>query len=104
VTNLNDPHEYREAALRPPPTVHVQCPGKGAGSSVPAPDSTTVGAGPSRRVTVRAATLGAAAEAIDMVLGSHLLARLNGGRVRQDPEEPLAEGDVVSFVRVRTGP
>ncbi len=104
VTNLNDPIEYREAALRPPPTVQVQCFGKGADSSVPAPDGTTVDADPSRRVTVRAATLGAAAEAIGVVLGSHLLARLNGGRVRQDPEEPLAEGDVVSFVRVGRDP
>ena len=39
VTNLNDPHEYREAALRPPPTVQVQYRGKGPGSSVPAPDA-----------------------------------------------------------------
>ena len=103
VTNLNDPHEYREAALRPPPTVQVQYRGKGAGSIVPAPDGTTVDTGASKRVTVRAATLGAAAEAVDVVLGPHLLARLNGGRVRQDPEEPLAAGDVVTFVRVRPG-
>lgn len=104
VTNLNDPHEYEEAALRPAPTVQVRYRGKGLGASVLAPDDTTVDAGASRRVTVRAATLGAAAEAIDVVLGPHLLARLNGGRVRQDPEEPLAKGDVVSFVKVGTGP
>ncbi len=30
VTNLNDPGEYREAALRPPPTVRVEWPGERA--------------------------------------------------------------------------
>ena len=102
VTNLNDPHEYEEAALRPLRRFR-SISRKGLGASVLAPDDTTVDAGASRRVTVRAATLGAAAEAIDVVLGPHLLARLNGGRVRRDPEEPLAKGDVVSFVKVGTG-
>ena len=116
VTNLNDPHEYRAATSRQPPTVHVQWLGEGACSGCPAPSGTAVQAGTtvqagtavqagfSRRVTIRAATLKAAAEAVDVVLGSHLVAALNGDRMRQDPEEPLAEGDVVSFAGTGTGP
>ena len=110
VTNLNDPHEYRAAASRPPPTVQVQWFGEGACSGCPVPSGTAVQvgtavqAGFSRRVTIRAATLKAAAEAVDVALGSRLVAALNGDRMRQDPEEPLAEGDVVSFAGTGTGP
>jgi molybdopterin-guanine dinucleotide biosynthesis protein A len=116
VTNLNGPREYRAATVHPPPTVHVQWLGGGFPSGTPAPSATPAPSGtPERarisapsaapgRVTVRAATLGAAAEAIDVRLGSHLVASLNGDPMRQDPEEPLAEGDVVSLVRAETGP
>jgi molybdopterin-guanine dinucleotide biosynthesis protein A len=96
VTNLNDPDEYRDAALRPPPSVRVEWSGESALAGTPAKG------GPSRQATVRAATLGAAAAAMGTELGSGLMALLNGDRVRQDPEEPLVEGDVVSFVRTDT--
>ena len=104
VTNLNDPHEYQAATVRPLPEVHVQWLGEGARSGLAARSGTTVHAGLPERVTIRAATLGAAAEAVDMVLGSNVVAALNGGPVRQDPEEPLAEGDVVFLARAATGP
>jgi hypothetical protein len=104
VTNLNDPHEYQAATVRPLPEVHVQWLGEGARSGLAAPSGTTAHAGFPERVTIRAATLGAAAEAVDMVLGSNVVAALNGGPVRQDPEEPLAEGDVVFLARAATGP
>jgi len=70
----------------------------------PAPCGTQEPSRTPGRVTVRAATLGAAAEAIGVRFGSHLVASLNGARMRQDPEEPLAEGDVVSFARAGAGP
>lgn len=104
VTNLNDPGEYRAAALRPPPTVRVEWPGKRALRGVANPSGALVQAGLPQQARVRAATLGAATGAVGAVLGSSLVALLNGDRIRQDPEEPLVEGDVVSFVRVDTAP
>ena len=88
VTNLNEPREYQAAMVRLPPAVQVEWLGQGPLDSVSA-----------ARVTVRAATLGAAAQAFDVVLGSEICAALNGDPVRLDPEEPLAEGDLVSFAR-----
>ncbi|MGA2803226.1 MAG: molybdenum cofactor guanylyltransferase [Acidimicrobiales bacterium] len=104
VTNLNDPDEYREAALRPPPTVRVEWPDERALAGVANPSGALVQAGLSQPARVRAATLGAAAGATETVLGSGLVALLNGDRIRQDPEEPLVEGDLVSFVRADTAP
>ena len=52
------------------------------------------GAGPQ----LRAATLGRAAAAIEVELGDHVLAALNGVQVARDPLEPLAEGDDVAFM------
>ena len=104
VTNLNDPREYQAATVHPLPTVQVQWLGGGAPSGIPAPCGTQEPSRTPGRVTVRAATLGAAAEAIGVRFGSHLVASLNGARMRQDPEEPLAEGDVVSFARAGAGP
>ena len=92
VTNLNDPREYQAATVRLPPAVQVEWLGEGAFDSASA-----------ARVTIRAATLAAAAEAFDVALGSDVCAALNGEPVRADPEEPLAEGDLVSFTRTATG-
>jgi molybdopterin-guanine dinucleotide biosynthesis protein A len=104
VTNLNDPREYQAATAHPPPTVQVQWLGGGDPSGTPAPSASPAPSGTSGRVTVRAATLAAAAEAIGVRFGPYLVASLNGDRMRQDPEEPLAEGDVVSFDRPGAGP
>ena len=47
---------------------------------------------------LQAATVGAAAAAVGVALGAHMLAALNGDRVTRDPLEPLAEGDEVTFM------
>lgn len=104
VMNLNDSPDYQAATVRPPPTVHVQRFNEGTRSGIPTSSDTRVRGGFPGRVTIRAATLGAAAEAIGVILSPHLVVAVNGDRIRQDPEEPLAEGDVVSFVRVDQGP
>jgi molybdopterin-guanine dinucleotide biosynthesis protein A len=88
VTNLNNPQEYETARAQPQPTIQVQWL-DAEGSRRPGP------------ITLRAATLGGAAEAIGVRLSSQLVVALNGEKVRPDPEEPLVTGDVVYFGRVR---
>lgn len=104
VTNLNGPDAYRGAALRPLPAVRVEWPGERTSGDVADPSGALLRAGVSQQAGVRAATLGAAAKAIGAVLGSGLVALLNGDQICQDPEEPLVEGDVVSFVRADAAP
>ena len=91
VTNLNDPADYEAARSRPAPEVGVECFGV-----LRAPGNPS-------RVTVRAATLGAAADAIGVPLGPHVVAALNGDQISRDPEEPLATGDLVSLVSAEAG-
>jgi molybdopterin-guanine dinucleotide biosynthesis protein A len=82
VRNLNTRADYEAALAEPEPAVHVR------------------GFGPLRRppAGVRAATLGAAADAFGIALGEGVLAALNGERIAQDPLEPLADGDEVAFM------
>jgi len=91
VTNLNDPADYEAARSRPAPEVHVERFG------VLRPP------GDPGRVTIRAATLGEAAGTIGVVLESHVVAALNGDQISRDPDEPLATGDIVSFVSAEAG-
>lgn len=89
VLNLNEPADYEAARSRPAGEVTVRGPG-----------------GPDRRdaaVTVRAATLGAAASAVGARLGAGVLAAINGGRVSGDPEEPLVDGDRVVLTAADAG-
>ncbi len=90
VTNLNGPAEYEAARALPAPEVQVEWPG---GSRAASPG----------RVTIRAATLGAAADAIGVPLGRHVVATLNGAQISPDPEEPLVAGDEVFLVRGEAG-
>ena len=53
--------------------------------------------------TVHAATLGAAAQAVDLVLDRHVLAAVNGDQMVRDRELPLAAGDVVAFLSADAG-
>jgi hypothetical protein len=84
--------------------VRVEWPGERTSGDVADPSGALLRAGVSQQAGVRAATLGAAAKAIGAVLGSGLVALLNGDQICQDPEEPLVEGDVVSFVRADAAP
>jgi molybdenum cofactor guanylyltransferase len=87
VRNLNARDDYEAALAEPEPTVHVRC------------------FGPLRRpaADVQAATLGAAATAMEIELGDHVLAALNGDQIARDPLEPLAAGDDVAFMAADAG-
>jgi molybdopterin-guanine dinucleotide biosynthesis protein A len=86
VTNLNTPDEYEAARARPPAEVTVQCFGALAS------------AGHRASRIVRAATLGAAAEAVDVPLDEHVMATLNGDLMTRDPHLPLVAGDTVALL------
>lgn len=87
VRNLNERADYEAALKEPEPAVHVRC------------------FGPLRRphADLRAATLGAAAAAVGIELGEHVLAAINGDQIARDPLEPLAEGDEVAFMAADAG-
>lgn len=88
IDGVNDRLEYDAARARPAPEVQVQRYGALAGSGT---------------TTVRAATLGAAAQAVGLLLDRHLLAAIDGDAVVRDPETPLAQGDVVTFLAADAG-
>ncbi|HTZ23479.1 MAG TPA: NTP transferase domain-containing protein [Streptosporangiaceae bacterium] len=92
VVNVNTQADYQEARARPAPDVTVRLFGtlaKGGGSSGPH--------------TVRAATVGAAASALGLVLDRHVTAALNGDQITRDGETPLVAGDTVFFLSADAG-
>jgi molybdopterin-guanine dinucleotide biosynthesis protein A len=91
VLNLNEPADYEAARARPAPEIVVQRFG---------PLARNGGAGP---VTLRAATLGTAAQAAGVTLDEHVVAALNGDQISRDPEVPLVAGDVVAFMAADAG-
>ncbi len=52
---------------------------------------------------MRAWTLGEVAAAVDVELGEHVLAALNGDQITRDPELPLAAGDTVALMVADAG-
>jgi molybdenum cofactor guanylyltransferase len=93
VLNLNEPADYEAARGRPAPEVTVRCFGA-------LRRATGAGRDP---LVLNAATLGAAAAAIGIELGEHVVAALNGDQITRDPEEPLAAGDAVAFLAADAG-
>jgi molybdenum cofactor guanylyltransferase len=91
VLNVNTPADYAAARARPAPEVTVQLFGTLAKGSQ--------GGGP--RI-VRVATVGAAADAVDVVFDRHVTAALNGDQITRDREMPLAAGDTVFFLSAAT--
>jgi molybdenum cofactor guanylyltransferase len=83
VLNVNTAGEYAAARARPAPEVTAQL----YGSNGP-------------RV-IRAATVGAAADALAVVFDRHVTAALNGHQISPDRTVPLAAGDAVFFSRRR---
>jgi molybdenum cofactor guanylyltransferase len=77
VKNLNHPTDYQRARALPAPEITV-----------------LVG---SRRQTVVAWSLGAAAAAVDLAFDEHIVA-LNGHEIARDPELPLVTGDTIAFM------
>jgi molybdopterin-guanine dinucleotide biosynthesis protein A len=90
VLNLNEPDDYTAAHARPAPTISVEC------SGVLAADH---GRGPRN---VRAATIAAAAAAVGVTWGRHLVASVNGGQTQGDGTVPLVAGDAVALLPART--
>ena len=91
VVNVNTPEDYRSARDREPPEVSVERFGalaKGGGH---------------RPRTVRAATIGAAAEVVGLALDRHVVAALNGDQVTRDGRLPLVAGDSVAFLSADAG-
>lgn len=92
VVNVNTPADYEAARARPAPEVTVQAFGtlaKGGGKSGPH--------------AVRAATVGAAADALGVVLDRRVTAALNGDQITRDGEMPLVAGDTVFFLSADAG-
>jgi molybdopterin-guanine dinucleotide biosynthesis protein A len=92
VLNVNTPADYAAARARPAPEVTVQLFGilaKGSRGGGPHP--------------VRAATVGAAADAVDVEFDRHVTAALNGDQITRDPATPLAAGDTVFFLSADAG-
>jgi molybdopterin-guanine dinucleotide biosynthesis protein A len=91
VVNVNTPEDYRAARDREPPEIVVERFGvlaKGGGQ---------------RPRTVRAATIGAAADAVGLTLDRHVVAALNGDQVTKDGRLPLVAGDTVAFLSADAG-
>ncbi len=91
VLNLNEPDDYERARARAAPSVTVRRFGTLA---------TNLGREP---LSVRAATLEAAASAAGVALDRHVVAALNGDQITRDPELPLAGGDEVAFLAADAG-
>ena len=88
VLGVNDRPAYEQARARPAPEVSVQRSGAVTGGGT---------------TTVRAATLGAAAQAVGLTLDRHLLAAIDGDQVVRDVRTPLAHGDAVTFLSADAG-
>ena len=91
VMNLNSPDDYEAARARPPAEVTVQCFGALASAGHRGPR------------TVRAATLGGAARAVDIPLDRYVMAALNGDLMTRDPHLPLVAGDTVALLSADAG-
>ena len=91
VLNLNDRGAYDTARALPAPAVTVERFGVLATG------------GKSGVRHVRAATLGAAADAVGLTLDRYVLAAVNGDQTGRDPETPLVTGDLVAFLSADAG-
>jgi molybdenum cofactor guanylyltransferase len=92
VLNVNTPDDYQAARQRPAPEVTVQLFGALIKAGRPA--------GP---LAIRAATAGAAADAVGLPFDRHVTAALNGDQITRDPSVPLAAGDTVFFMSADAG-
>jgi molybdenum cofactor guanylyltransferase len=91
VLNLNEPDDYERARARAAPSVTVRRYGTLA---------TNLGREP---ISIRAATLEAAASAAGLALDRHVVAALNGDQITRHPELPLAGGDEIAFLAADAG-
>lgn len=92
VVNINTPEDYAAARHRPPPEITVECFGALAENGGHGPRS------------LRAATIGSAADQAGLTLDRHVVAALNGDQVTRDARLPLVAGDTVAFRSADAGP
>src|ERR1700722_9376009 len=92
VLTATTPDDYEAARGRPAPEVTVQLFGALVKAGRPG--------GPR---PVRAATVGAAADAVGLPFERHVTAGLNGDQITRDPVAPLAAGDTVFFMSADAG-
>jgi molybdopterin-guanine dinucleotide biosynthesis protein A len=92
VLNVNEPADYQAARARPAPEVTVRLFGSLVRAGQPK--------GPRE---VRAATVQAAADAVDLTFDRHVTAALNGDQITRDGTTPLAAGDTVFFLSADAG-
>jgi len=92
VLNVNEPADYQAARARPAPEVTVRLFG-----------SLVRGGQPKGPREVRAATVQAAADAVDLAFDRHVTAALNGDQITRDGTTPLAAGDTVFFLSADAG-
>jgi molybdopterin-guanine dinucleotide biosynthesis protein A len=91
VSNINDPDDYARARAVAAPAVSVRRYGALARN------------GGTGNRSVLAATLAAAADAVDLTLDRHVVAALNGDRITRDGHTPLVAGDEVAFMAADAG-
>jgi molybdopterin-guanine dinucleotide biosynthesis protein A len=91
LVNINEPDDYAAALRRPQPEVLVERFGALASG----------GRRGSR--TIRAASLGAAAAAVEITLDRHVVAAVNGDQMTRDARLPLVAGDTVAFLSADAG-
>jgi molybdenum cofactor guanylyltransferase len=91
LVNVNEPDEYAAALARPEPEVVVERFGALASGGQRGPR------------TIRAASLGAAAAAVGIVLDRHVVAAVNGDQMSRDVHVPLVPGDTVAFLSADAG-
>jgi molybdopterin-guanine dinucleotide biosynthesis protein A len=91
VANINTPEDYAVALAGPAPEVVVECFGALASAR---------GRGPH---AVAAATLGAAAAAVGLVLDRHVVAAVNGDQMTRDDQLPVVAGDAIAFLSADAG-
>jgi molybdopterin-guanine dinucleotide biosynthesis protein A len=91
LVNVNEPDDYAAALARPEPEVVVERFGALASGGQRGPR------------TVRAASLGAAATAVGIMLDRHIVAAVNGDQMTRDGRLPLVVGDTVAFLSADAG-
>lgn len=91
VAGVNDPDDYAAALARPLPEVVVERFGVLARAGVRGP------------VTVRAATLGGACDAVGLLLDRHVVAAVNGDQLGRDRTSPLVAGDRIALLSADAG-
>jgi molybdopterin-guanine dinucleotide biosynthesis protein A len=108
VVNVNEPADYAAARGRPAPEVTVRLFGalakdKAARGHAVMRKGTASWPDRPGPLTVHAATIDEAADAVGLLFDRHVTAALNGDQITRDGLTPLAAGDTVFFMSADAG-